>query len=229
MHTNPIPGSQRISALVVWLTALAAMAALDLALGGCTTSTQDNFTNPPPGPPATCAPIATLTGCSAGSISYSCTSDRPDDGDTSLVCDDGTPGVGGSETLFCCAPYGQWATECVPATRVPGCGAQSLGFACAGESSPDQVDPSLVCSRAIAGDAGARDFCCVSVDQSSAICRCSSFDPDAGTCGSALSSCAGAAIGFDCAAGHDPTDLNAVLACAAPDGGSAGAFCCETP
>jgi hypothetical protein len=225
MPTKPILGNVRLSAIV----SVAALAAFEIALGGCTTSTQDNFTNPPPGPPSTCAQVAVLTGCSAGSISYSCTSDRPDDGDTNLVCDDGAPGVGGSATLYCCAPYGQWATECVPATRIPGCGARSFGFACAGESSPDQADPSLVCSQAIEGDAGTRDFCCVSADPSSGVCRCSSFGDDAGACGFAPSGCPGATIGFDCAAGHDPTELNAALACAAPDGGSVGAFCCEMP
>jgi hypothetical protein len=228
MRTKSILRNQNVSA-VVGVATLAALAVFDLALGGCTTAAQDNFTNPPPGPPSTCVQAGALAGCSAGSLSYSCTSDRPDDGDTNLVCDDGAPGVAGGATLYCCAPYGQWATECVPAPDVAGCGAQSFGFACSGESSPDQVDPSLVCSQAIDGDAGVRDFCCVSADQSSVVCRCSSFDEDAGACGSAPSGCAGAAIGFACAAGHDPTELNAVLACAAPDGGSAGAFCCETP
>jgi hypothetical protein len=206
------------------------------ALGACTTETQDNFTNPPPGPPATCTPVPALEGCTAGSVSYSCSSDRPDHGDTNLVCDDGTPGIGGGDsgtsgtTLYCCAPYGQWATECTPAS-VAGCGAQSIGFSCAGETSPDQADTSLVCSLALKGDGGASEYCCVSFPQSSGVCRCSSFDDDAGTCGVAPTGCSGAAIGFTCAAGHTPDELNPLLACDGngPDGGTGGGYCCETP
>jgi len=196
----------------------------------CTTETQDNFTNPPPGPPATCAQVSALDGCTAGSVSYACTSDRPDDGDTNLLCDDGTPGVGadaGGATLYCCAPYGQWASECTPSAHVAGCGAESFGFSCAGATSPDQADTSLVCSQAIAGSGGATDYCCVSFDPSSGVCRCSSFSDDAGACGVAPTGCSGASIGFACAAGHTPTDVNPLLTCTVPDGGSSA--CCETP
>jgi hypothetical protein len=208
---------------------LAALAAL--ALAGCTSTTKDNFTNPPPGPPSSCAQVAALAGCSAGALSFSCSSDRPDDGDTNLVCDRGTPGDDGSSTLYCCAPYGQWATECVPASDVPGCGAQSLGFACTGETAPDQVDVSLVCSQAIRSTSGVTDYCCVPADQASGICRCASFDEDAGACGTASTGCSGASIGFTCAAGHSPVDVNPVLACdgGAPDAGGAGSYCCQTP
>jgi hypothetical protein len=67
--------------------------AASMALAACTTSTQDDLTNPPPGPAASCAPISALSGCVAGALSFSCTSDRPDDGDTNLVCDRGRPGA----------------------------------------------------------------------------------------------------------------------------------------
>ena len=76
--------------------------ALGLAVAACTTQTKDNFTNPPPGPPSSCTQVTALEGCTAGSLSFSCTSDRPDDGDTDLVCDDGAPGVAGA-TVFCCS------------------------------------------------------------------------------------------------------------------------------
>jgi hypothetical protein len=217
-----------VSLRSVRATLAASLTSATLALGGCTTSTQSNFTDPPPGPPSTCAPTAALAGCSAGSLSFACSTDRPDDGDTNLVCDRGTPGVGGT-TLYCCAPYGQWATECVPVPKVPGCGAQSFGFACTGASSPDQVDPSLVCSQAIAGAAGAKDYCCVSADQTSPVCRCASFDDDAGACGGASSTCVGASIGFLCVGAHTPAELNALLSCDVPAGGAGGSFCCQTP
>lgn len=204
--------------------------ALLFALAGCNAQTQDNFTNPPPGPPSTCTSIAALAGCAAGSVSYSCTSDRPDDGDTDLVCDQGVPGAGSGVVLYCCAPYAQWASECQPAADVPGCGAQSLGFSCTGSTSPDQVDTSLVCSSSLGGDGGATSYCCVSFDQSSGVCRCSSFDEGSGMCGvTASAACSSGAIGFDCAGAHTPSEVNALLECSVPDGGATGTYCCQTP
>jgi len=225
MHsTNPSP----IARMALW-TSFASL----LALEGCTVATADNFTNPPPGPPPTCTQVPALPGCTDGSLSYSCTRDRPDDGDTNLVCDDGTPGVGfegGVPTLFCCAPYGQWASECVPATAVPGCGAESLGFSCSGEVSPDQVDTSLVCSQAIPGSGNRNDYCCISFNQASGTCRCTSLDAETGTCGgAAVAGCSGAAIAFTCSSGHAPGEVNPLLACSMPEGGSESAYCCQTP
>jgi hypothetical protein len=215
-------GWTAVGRLSVWVAR-----AFVVTVVGCTASTQDNFTNPPPGPPASCSSIPALEGCTGGSLSYSCTSSRPDDGDDGIVCDDGSPGVAGA-TLYCCAPYGQWATECAPAT-VPGCGTESIGFSCSGETSPDQADTSLVCSAALAGDGGTRDYCCISFDQSSGLCRCASFGDDAGMCGVEETGCPGATIGFACAATHAPAEVNPLLDCSAPDGGSEGAYCCQTP
>jgi hypothetical protein len=209
--------------------ALGAVALLTLI--GCTTQTQDDFTSSPPGPPASCTAIDALPGCGAGSVSYACAGDRPDDGDTNLVCDDGVPGPGedgAATTLYCCAPYGQWASECVPATDVPGCGAESLGFSCSGAVTPDQVDTSIVCSGALAGDGGTHDYCCVPFEQSAATCRCSTFDVDAGLCGSTTAGPCGTEIGFDCAPGHTPVEVNPLLECPVSDAG-AGAYCCKTP
>jgi hypothetical protein len=213
---------------------LAASVAGLVGLTGCTAATQDNFTNPPPGPPPSCTQVPALSGCTEGALSYSCTKDRPDDGDTNLVCDEGAPGVGfegGVPTLYCCVPYGQWASECSPSTHVPGCGAESLGFSCSGQTSPDQVDTSLVCSQALQGDGGVKDYCCVSFNQSSGVCRCSSFDEDAGLCGATdtVAACSGGTIGFTCAGAHTPTEVNPLLACTSPDRGSDSAYCCQTP
>ncbi len=210
--------------------ALAAIALL--ALAGCTTQTQDNFTNPPPGPPASCRTVAPLAGCASGSVSYACAGGGPDETDMNLVCDDGVPGPvgdgdgGAATTLYCCARYGRWASECVAALDVPGCGAESLGFSCKGAVTPDQVDTSIVCSAAIARDGGPSAYCCVPFDQSAAACRCSTFDEDAGLCGSTAAGACGTGVGFDCAPGHTPVEGNPLLACAASD---AGATCCTTP
>jgi hypothetical protein len=201
------------------------------SLAGCTATTTDNFTNPPPGPPPTCGQVSALAGCVGGARSYSCTSGRPDDGDTNLVCDLGAPGIveradGGSETvLYCCTVYGQWASECTTAA-VAGCGTQSIGLSCAGESSPDEVDPFLVCSAALAGSDGTTDYCCAPFDPSSAVCRCGSFDEDAGLCGGAVATgCSGAAISFACAGAHTPAEVNPLLHC----DGDGGVYCCQTP
>jgi hypothetical protein len=136
--------------------------------------------------------------------------------------------VGGA-TLYCCAPYGQWASECVPKNGIAGCGAESFGFACSGGTSPDQADTSLVCAAAISGAGGAQDYCCVPFDQSSAVCRCASFDEDAGTCGVKPTGCEGASIGIACASPHLPAEVNPLLECTALDAGNNGSFCCQTP
>jgi hypothetical protein len=210
-----------------------------LALAGgcfvtaCTAATQDNFQNPPAGPPASCSLAPAMTGCTAGAVAYSCAGGRPDDGDGAIVCDDGTPGDGGADagsTLYCCAPYAQWATECTPRTTIAGCGAQSIGFSCAGGTAPDEADTAIVCSGAIESAEGAHDYCCVPFDQANAVCRCASFDPTSKLCGLSPTGCAGSAVAFACAAGHTPSEINPLLGCAQPDGGGAGnTFCCEAP
>jgi hypothetical protein len=188
-------------------------------------------------PPSTCTQVTALAGCIGNARSYACASGRPDDGDPDLVCDRGVPGIAGTggvaKTLYCCAPYGQGASDCAPAA-VAGCGADSLGFACTGAASPDQVDSSLVCSGAVARSGSTVDYCCVPFDSTSGVCRCGSFDDDAGTCGLTPTSCSGAAIGFACAAGHTPAEINSNLSCngASGDAGevsAGGTFCCTTP
>jgi hypothetical protein len=235
-------------------TALLLFSAL-AGLAACTSQTTDNFTNPPSGPPSTCAPITAFAACGAGGVSYSCSSDRPDDGDSDLVCDQGTPGAGGT-TSYCCAAYGQWASECAPAV-VPGCGARSFGFACRGVTSPDEADPDLVCSAPLSepDGGGEKEYCCVLFDPSPSVCQCASFDDSALLCGvhATETGCPGATVGFNCAPGHSPSEVNPLLACpapgvdggagtpdagtgpsegsvAGPDGGLAGAsYCCSTP
>src|SRR5580692_14170 len=138
-----------------------------VALVACRANTSDNFINPPPGVPATCMEIATLPGCNHGSISYSCTSDRPDDvgsdagkGDTAqLVCSDGSPGAG-SAMLYCCIPFSQLFADCTVDTTIPGCDATSVGFACGSQIAPSNADGTIACSGALAGSGSATDYCC---------------------------------------------------------------------
>jgi hypothetical protein len=201
---------RRSAPLVGWV-----LAAGLAALASCTVSTEDNFTNPPPGPPASCVTATAIDGCSGGSVSYSCTGGRPDEGDTNLVCSVGTPSVAGA-TLYCCAPYGQFYSECTVTTTIPGCVGNSLGFACSGATSPDQADSSLTCSKGAVSGAQ-KTFCCTS-------------GPIASTCAPdpMVSDCTGVAIGYSCAGPDAPAGANASVTCgpATPPGPGETSHCC---
>ena len=192
-------------------------------VGACSVSTQDNFENPPPGPPATCTPTAQLPGCDGGSKSYACTAGRPDDcpgcgtgsaahQGANLVCDVGTPGVGA--TLYCCAPYATYYSECAPDPTIAGCGPSAFGFACTGGTSPSEADPELACSAPIAGPDATR-YCCNSV----AIPPTCAADPTV--------ACAGIAAGYTCAGAAAPSAVDPTLACAsAGSSGGMTSYCC---
>jgi hypothetical protein len=197
-------------------TGMALAAPVVFAVSACTVHTEDNFTNPPPGPPASCTTVAALDGCSGGSVSYTCTGDRPDDGDTSLVCSKGTPGASGT-TLYCCAPYGQPYSECTVNTTIAGCNGYSIGFACSGETAPDQADSALTCSPGEASGAE-KTYCCTST-------------PVAPTCAPdpSVPGCSGVAIGYSCvgAASPDPTNTSLTCGTGTPGMGGTTRFCCE--
>jgi hypothetical protein len=197
-----------------------------VAFAGCLESTTDNFDNPPPGPPSTCTQTAQLPGCDNGSLSYACTTGRPDDcpecGEGSaahqgpnLVCDVGTAGVG--TTLYCCAPYATYYSECAPDPAIPGCGASAFGFACTGDTSPSEADAELACSAPIAGSDATR-YCCNSV----------AIPP---TCAAdATIACAGVAVGYACAGSTTPSATDPTLTCvASTSGGQTTPYCCTLP
>jgi hypothetical protein len=179
-----------------------------LAVTGCTSQTNDNFENPPPGPPASCTMSAAVTGCAGGSVGFVCAGDRPDDGDTNLVCDDGVPGAGGT-TVYCCAPFGQYWNECTVDTHVPGCADDAFGFRCSGPESPDEADSSLACS---AGTPSGGDtiYCCNSLVLPPACVACQA---DGAGCSAASGCCSGVCGGEDQAT------------CAPPSCGSGGEVC----
>jgi hypothetical protein len=195
-----------------------------VALAACSISTQDNFANPPPGPPATCAPIANLPGCDGGSLAYACTAGRPDDCPAcgsgsaadqgpSLACDRGTSGVGA--TLYCCAPFGTYYSECKADPAIAGCGAPSIGFSCAGPTSPADADARLACSAPIANADGTTGYCC----SSATVPATCAADPSV--------ACVGVAIGYTCAGADAPDAGNATLACAiTAASGGATSYCC---
>ncbi len=179
----------------------------------CTTYTTDNFENPPPPPPATCVIDNAVAGCTAGSVGYTCTSDRPDDGDTNLVCSAGARGA--DTTAFCCLPYAQYFTECTTDTSIVGCADPAFGFSCAGQTTPAEADANLACSVGMTSD-GAMAYCCVSSEVSPTC----AFDPGV--------SCVGASIGFACAGNGSPGENDAPIACSVGNVGEAGSTtrCC---
>jgi len=186
--------------------------ALASAVTACQEVTTDNFKNPPPGVPDTCTQIASLPGCDNGSISYGCTSDRPDDvggdgGDSQqLACSAGSPGPNGT-TQYCCAPFSTYYTECAIDTTIAGCGATSIGFAC-GATAPSDADPTIACSASL----GDGKYCC----NTAALSPSCAIDPG-------VAACTGIEVGYGCVDGASPSDGDPSLACT-PVGG--GDYCC---
>lgn len=135
-------------------------AALPLALiTSCTQNTDDNFPNPPPGPPATCS-VAAVDGCSSDAQGYSCTTaDAPDLTDTNLVCSKGV-GLSDGTTQYCCLPFAQSFSECMADRTLAGCDAPSIGFSCGGATAPDEADSALTC---VAGPTSGEvaTYCCL--------------------------------------------------------------------
>jgi hypothetical protein len=203
-------------------TTLACLVAIATAFA-CTVDTTDNFQNPPPPPPSTCAVDTAVAGCTAGSVGYACTSDRPDDGDTNLVCSAGSHGAGGT-TLYCCLPYAQYFTECTPDTTIPGCADPAFGFLCVGQTTPGvdagpttpaNADSNLACSTAIPSGSGLA-YCCVSSEVNPTCAADPAF------------TCAGASVGFSCTGNDSPGEGDAPVACSVGTSGEAGSTsrCC---
>jgi hypothetical protein len=183
----------------------------------CQSNTNDNFENPPPPPPSTCAVDAAVADCAGGSVGYVCTSDRPDHGDTNLVCSDGIPGAPGTPptTLYCCAPYGQYWSDCTVDTTIAGCVGTSFGFRCSGPESPSDADGALACDTGTASG-GDTLYCC-----NSAV-----LPP---TCAADTNvRCGGVSIGYSCGGSASPETADAGLACAGVASATAGvsAYCC---
>ena len=185
----------------------------------CSQTTGDNFSpDPPTSPPASCTAIADLTGCGGGSVAYSCDGGRPDDGDLNLVCSVGRPGALGA-TLYCCAPYGTYFSDCAADSTIPGCVGNSMGFSCSGETSPSQADAALACGPALRAGNGELQYCCSS---SELVATCAA-DPTITTCASSL------AVGISCAGAEFPYAEDTAIACTVTTGGASGTtnYCCQ--
>jgi hypothetical protein len=132
-----------------------------LAVAACRSDAPDVIA-PPPGVPVTCTAIAALSGCDQGSLSFSCTADRPDSGSAQLVCSAGTAGPGSAE-LYCCIPRTDLLAECTADVAIPGCGTTAVGFACVGSAAgpptaPTNAEGTIGCSAGIAGSGSAVDY-----------------------------------------------------------------------
>jgi hypothetical protein len=185
-----------------------------MGLWACTTATTDNFKSLPGDPPASCAEVDTIEGCTGGSVGYSCSRDRPDHTDPNLVCSGGSPGANGS-TLYCCAPYTLYYTDCAVDTTIVGCVANSFGLSCGGDTAPNEADASIACTPGTQKGTTTA-YCCNSAVMP-ATCAA-----DANVLG-----CGDPAIGYSCA-GTDRPDGNASLACTSGEPTKEGAtsFCC---
>ena len=105
-----------------------------------------------------CAPDASVAGCTGGSYGFSCTSsDTPTAADASLDCS--TPASGPNGTLlYCCVGFA--SSSCTADSTVAGCTGNSFGFSCTSTDTPDQAQPSLVCSTPANGPNDELLYCC---------------------------------------------------------------------
>jgi hypothetical protein len=107
-----------------------------------------------------CAPDASVAGCTGGSYGFSCTStDTPTDGNAALNCSVPSPGDNGS-SLYCCVGFTQGTSSCTADSSVVGCTGSSFGFSCTSTDTPDQAQTSLTCSTPAAGPNNEMLYCC---------------------------------------------------------------------
>jgi hypothetical protein len=106
-----------------------------------------------------CSPDSTLT-CDPGADPYDCAAgDNPESYDPSLRCSDPSTQPDGTDG-FCCAT-GFGSSSCAEDPTVDGCAYPSVGFSCASSDTPDEADPTLLCSDAVIDPAtGDSLYCC---------------------------------------------------------------------
>ncbi len=109
---------------------------------------------------SSCAPDASVAGCTGGSYGFSCSStDTPSDGNSSLNCSAPTTGDNGA-SLYCCIGYSQGTSSCAADSSVAGCTGISFGFSCTSTDTPDQAQTSLTCSMPTPGPNNEMLYCC---------------------------------------------------------------------
>jgi hypothetical protein len=108
------------------------------------------------------------------------------------------------------------AAGCAQDSSVVGCGSPSTGYSCGNGESPDQSDPSLVCSVGTVSGDGLTLYCCIQFTSSSC-----SADPS-------VQGCVGDSFGFSCTGTDTPDEADSSLTCSSSTPGANGAllYCC---
>jgi hypothetical protein len=128
--------------------------------------------------------------------------------------------VGGCVVVGCSVTTNNPPTSpCSPDSTVTGCVAGSVGYSCTGSDTPNQVDGSLSCSQATAGNAGSSLYCCTTIGGT-------------GTCApdSTVTSCGASGTGYSCTGTETPSQVYPSLACGPGTAGNAGStvYCCAS-
>jgi hypothetical protein len=98
---------------------------------------------------SSCSYDSSVTGCTGGSVGYSCASGAaaPDSSDSTLVCS--IPTSAGSQDDYCCFTNTTTASStstCSEDPSVMGCESDSFGFSCTGSENPDSDFSNVNCS-----------------------------------------------------------------------------------
>jgi hypothetical protein len=108
--------------------------------------------------PGSCVQDASVTGCAANSVGYSCTGTAtPVQPGASLTCVGPTTNNGATD--YCCSSGTPPPAMCMPDASVTGCPGIATGYSCTGNASPE-TNSTLLCGMAMTGSGGTMTFCC---------------------------------------------------------------------
>jgi hypothetical protein len=178
------------------------------AAAGCTVK------NSASGGSSTCSSDGSVS-CTQGS-GWSCTGkDTPADNNP-LVCSKATVSQDQTKLTFCCVASQGVTSGCAEDSTVTANCSQGTGFACAGSTTPDQNDSSLVCSSGTPNGSNT-DYCCIPYTQSS------------GTCMQDSTVMCSEGFGFTCSGTDMPQQTNSALNCSTGTAGNNGQmlYCCK--
>jgi hypothetical protein len=161
--------------------------------------------------------------CDVDALGISCPAGTSPDSST-FVCSD--PVANGNLDSYCCIVWS--GSTCAEDPNVTSsCGDPAFGFSCTGTDSPDQTDPTLICSDPTTDPTtGDSLYCCTDgyTPPSS-----SGGTIPAGCAADGSVSCTGNAFGYSCAPGDNPEVEDPSLSCSIPETDPAtgnDVFCC---
>jgi hypothetical protein len=105
--------------------------------------------------------------------------------------------------------------SCAPDDTVAGCSSNSSGYSCGADDTPDQTDPSLLCSTPTIDSNGDSLYCCIKFVS--------------GSCAedSSVAGCSGDSFGFSCTSTDTPDEADSSLNCSSPTiSGGEALYCC---